>query len=128
VRAFLRQIELALDGRGERDVDLLEEQLLDDLRPLLGEKVNGFRVRDAGAGAHDVVDQLRGRVVLALIDDAALRPRRVAVRRIDGFRHEQHADAGVREREGRRQTGDAGADHQRGKVFTIRETGHERGL
>ncbi len=93
MRPLLRQIELPLFARGEGDVNLFQQQLADDARAFDGQKAHCLFAREAGTGADDVFDQLRRRVVLALVDNPALRPERVAVFRIRRLRHQQDFDS-----------------------------------
>jgi hypothetical protein len=77
MRSLLGQVQFPL-VLGEGDVDLIQQQVLDDVRPLLGQKADRLLVRDPGPGPEDVADQLRRRVPLALVDDPALSPGGVA--------------------------------------------------
>ena len=51
MRAFLRQIELALFAGREGDVDLLQKQFADDPRTFDSQKADRFLIRQSGAGA-----------------------------------------------------------------------------
>ena len=91
-----------------------EEDLLDDPRPLAREELDRLGVAEAGAGPEDVADERRGRVVLPEVDDAALGPAGVAVRRVCGLREDEDLHAAPGEGEGRRETGDARAEDEDG--------------
>ena len=88
------------------------------------EKANRFLVRQPGAGAQDVLDQFRRRVVGPFVNDPALGPERVAVLGIGGLGHQKNRDACAGQAERGGQTGDAGPDDHDRIVRAILEGGH----
>src|SRR5207244_749499 len=91
---------------------------------LLGEVPHGFGLRETGSRLEDVLDERPRRVLLAEIDDAALRPRGVAVVGLARLRQEQHLHAAPRESPGGRQSGDAGAEDEDRNVAALGEGVH----
>ncbi len=79
----------------------LEQKLANDARSFDGQEADRLFVRQSRAGAQNVLDQLGGGVVFTFVNDAALRPKCVAVFRIGGFRDQEDFDPRAREAEGR---------------------------
>jgi hypothetical protein len=61
---------------------LLDDDVVQAARPLLGEDLNGRRVRQPGTRPRDIFGEKLGRVVLAGADDSSLSVRRVGFRRV----------------------------------------------
>jgi hypothetical protein len=101
-----------------------EKQFLDDARPFDGEEADSLLVRKAGAGSEDVLDQLRGRVAFAFVNDPPLCPEGVAVLRIGGFGDEEDFDPRARQAKRRREPGDTGADDEDGIVVAVLQRRH----
>ena len=116
VRAFAREVQVAVHRAREGHADRIEEDVLHDLGPAPREKRDGLRLAQARPGAEDVLDERARRVFLPEIDDAALGPRRVAVLGLLRLREDDDLDAAPRERERGGQARDARAEHENGRV------------
>ena len=112
MRTFLGEVELSGVRLGEWHFDLVQQQLAHDPRALGRKKSNRFLVAEPCARLNDVFDEPLRRVVFTLVDDPALRPERIAVRRVSGLGNEQNLHSRTGKRKRRRQSGDARADDE----------------
>ncbi len=112
VPALQRQRERPARRAVEADLYPLQQDAAQHIRPVLRHDLHGARVTAPVAGAQDILRQQRRRVILAPVDDAALRPIGVAVFRLGGARHHHDGDASVGEDQGRGRPGNAAADDE----------------
>jgi hypothetical protein len=102
-------VELVLVAR---ELDSLVEQPLDACRTALDGEAHGILVAQAGAGDQGVGDVVLKRILGVKHGGyAALRPQRRA-RTQARLRHNTDLSSGLRQTQGKRQTGGAGADDQ----------------
>ena len=67
----------------ERHLELVDQDRLHERGPGRGQQVHGLVAAKTRTGAEDVAGERFGRILIALADDAALRPERVGLLRRD---------------------------------------------
>ena len=111
VRALERPVEAAVLAV-ERNLQLVDEEPLDEIRSLARDQRDRLRRAEAVSGALDVRGEALGRVARRPRDDAALGVPGVGLRRLLGARHDRHGRAAAGRRESRRAAGDAGSEDE----------------